>query len=204
MLFVYRNLMRGCGAMALATAMCCLGTPAFAQGDTYEHLDEMALDLQRFAEEIVEETHAHLQGNAYFPQIDRAAHRIEELAAHVHRVAHDRGDIVHLRNDIDDLDRWVHHIDDLGNFIARRGVRSSEWGGFQYMRSCIASMLDTLHHMQDDLHQLAPRRSLHDHDDYHQRYPDYGHRTHRYPARGYIGPGYRPAGHDHFHSGHHH
>lgn len=177
-----------------------------AKPGSWEHVDEMASDLEQLAKDLHDEVHLHLEGHIYFPHMDGHAEEIEALAKHIHDLAHKGKSIKHLREDVIELDEQVHHADEVITKIARYGVRADHYdGAVRQTRRIVKSMNDILHHLEGDLAELDPdfrhghRRedlspaldggppSRRPSEDYHDHYPHRG--IERYH-------------HDHYH--HHH
>lgn len=176
---------------------------------TWDHVDELAVRLAKLSQDLHDEIHVHLEGHPYFRHMDGHAEEIEELSEHIHDLAHDGGNIRHLREDVVKLDSEVHHADELITKIAQRGVRREHFhGGIRVTRSIVDEMLDILHHLEDDLVAMDPtyRRAgyrdydvqdIHDHrrpsEQFHDRYPSSGYPS-RYPSN--INPHHH---HSHYH-----
>lgn len=164
-----------------------------ARPGTWEHVDEMASDLEKYAKDFHDEVHLHLEGHIYFRHMDGHAEEIEELAKHIHDLAHKGKSIKHLREDVIELDEQVHHADQVITKIARHGVRAGHYdGAVRQTRRIVKSMNGILHHLEADLAALDPDyRRGHRHEtirpgldrgpryrrpseDYHDRYPHRG------------------------------
>ncbi|HBN76951.1 MAG TPA: hypothetical protein DD473_14260 [Planctomycetaceae bacterium] len=158
-----------------------------ARPGTWDHVDELAVDLANLAQDLHDEVHVHLEGHQYFRHIDGHAEKIEELSEHIHDLAHEGGNIRHLREDVIELDEEVHHADGVITDIARKGVRARDFdGGVRQTRRIVDAMIAILHHLEEDLTEMDPsyrnaryRPDIDDHlhnhrrpsEDYHDRYP---------------------------------
>lgn len=175
-----------------------------ARPGSWDHVDELALDLKKLAEDLHDQVHAHLEGHLYFEPLDEHAEEIEALANHIHELAHQGKSIKHLRADVDELDGQVHHARDVVTKIARHGVVSRHYeGGVNQTRRIASAMNDILHHLQDDLAELDPdyrpdfhetRRPIPNGAPLHRRPSEEYHS--RYPHRGYDR---FDEGHEHLH-----
>jgi hypothetical protein len=180
-----------------------------ARPGSWDHVDELAVDLERLAQDLHDNVHLHLEGHAYFDHMDGHADEIEHLAEHIHKIAHDGGNLQHLRADVIELDEQVHHADDVITQIARRGVLAAHYdGAVRVNRRIVSSMNGILHHLEEDLAELDPtyrngryhetrRPGL---DQYPPRRPSEDYHD-RYPRRGYDR--YDHYGHDHGHDHYH-
>lgn len=158
-----------------------------ARPGTWDHVDELAVDLAQLARDLHDEVHVHLEGHQYFRHIDKHADKIEEFSEHIHELAHEGGNIKHLREDVIELDEEVHHADEVITQIARKGVRARDFeGGVRQTRRIVDAMIAILHHLEDDLTEMDPSYRnaryrpdvddhLHNHrrpsEDFHDRYP---------------------------------
>ncbi len=165
---------------------------------TWEHVDELADDLEKYAQDLHDEVHLHLEGHEYFRHMDAHAEEIEELAEHIHELAHKGKSIKHLREDVVELDEQVHHADGVITKIARRGVRSEHYdGAVRQTRRIVKSMNAILHHLEEDLAELDPDyRRGHRHQTLRPGLDDHGSRYR--PSEEYHRPRiYREPRHDH-------
>lgn len=176
-----------------------------ARPGSWEHVDEMASDLEQYAKDLHDEVHVHLEGHIYFRHMDGHAEEIEELAKHIHDLAHKGKSIKHLREDVIELDEQVHHADEVITKIAHHGVRAEHFdGAVRQTRRLVRSMNGILHHLESDLAELDPDyRRGHRHEALrpgagsgrpYRRPSEYYHD--RYPHRGYDHGHHH---HDHFH-----
>lgn len=182
-----------------------------ARPGSWEHVDELADGLEKYAKDLHDEVHLHLEGHVYFRHMDGHAEEIEELAKHIHDLAHEGKSIKHLREDVIELDEQVHHADGVITKIARRGVRAEHFdGAVRQTRRIVKAMNGILHHLEDDLAELDPdyrRGHRHetlrpglDHAPLHRRPSEDYH--HRYPRRGYDR--YDDRHDDHYHRDYYH
>ena len=154
------------------------------------HIDAYALRLQGQANSLMRELKYHYRHAPLFGHLMADARSIKRDVGHVHEVAHYGRDLKHLQADLRELDRAIHHLDELMKEVEYhvRDCHDPRCGHFhgdtRSARRLVNRMLDTLHHLQEDV-----RTALHR--------PRRGHRTgHGYgighgSGRGY---GYRPAG----------
>lgn len=128
-----------------------------ARAQSYEHVDRLAVQLERQARELHREVHNHFWNTPQFRHLDRDIEQLERLAAHVHEVAHHQGDLRHLRQDPRQLDRSFHHVEGLVEELARS--RTADRRTIAHLRRALERMGATLHHLQDDVDSLERSRS---------------------------------------------
>jgi hypothetical protein len=137
-----------------------------AQADTYGHIDQLALQLEKYATRLDREFALHYRHTSQYAHLRSDSREMARLARHVHEVAHNYGSLSHLESDLRSLDRRFHHLEDLVNDIEFHAAHDYH-GGFDYhggghihgetshVRSLLNAMEDTLHHLQSDLRELA-------------------------------------------------
>ncbi len=104
--------------------------------------------------------HEFLQILHFFVHVSRGnanVEEIDELAKHIHDLAHKGKSIKHLREDVIELDEQVHRADEVITKIARHGVRAEHFNGVvRQNRRIVKAMNAILHHLEDDLAELDP------------------------------------------------
>ena len=150
--------------LAITTLLSVGAVAQTATASTYRHIDELALRMQRQSREIyyeLAERHTRLPG---YGHLRSDAARLYRLAQHIHEVAHRRGSVRHLQDDLRDADRLFHH---MGELLERRvrhahghrctdlhcGCRAPRPSG--RLRSLMRQLENTLHHLQDDIDDLV-------------------------------------------------
>ncbi|TWU04223.1 hypothetical protein [Stieleria varia] len=130
-----------------------LATPSFA--DTYHHIDEVAVTIERQARLIVEETRHYIHTPEYRHLVSDAQDMCR-LASHMHEVAHHHGSLAHLESDLRQLDAEFHHLEGLFDRIEIRAAHGQGHihGGTGHVRSLLDSIEDNIHHLQDDVRSL--------------------------------------------------
>jgi hypothetical protein len=169
--------------MVAATGL--LAGSARTEAASPHHIDEYALQLQRQATSLIRELGFRYRHAPEFRHLMADASAVVRDAAHVHAVAHNSGNLAHLNADLSKLDASVHDLNELMDSIALHVGRchcsgcGHFHGDIRPARRLINQMLDTLHHLQDDV-----RTAL-----YHQQHYD-----DRHDGRvGRYGRSYRPA-----------
>lgn len=146
-----------CCVLLLAAAT--LGTTA-AKADDFDHIDNLAVRLQRQAAALYGEFREHYSHTRRADYLMSDAAMLYRLASHVHEVAHTGGNVFHLRNDIAELDRTFHHVESLVDAIERETVFNPFGGGHVHgstadVRALMRTMEDTLHHLRSDVNRAA-------------------------------------------------
>lgn len=129
------------------------------------HLDDLAFTLQQQAALACREVRYGFSRTPAYPHLYKDFYELYTLAAHVHDVAHNDGDLVHLKDDVEEMDALFHQVEEL---TAQAGtVRvATAGGGFITVPACgstvsayhlrklqviMRDMEDTIHHLQEDL-----------------------------------------------------
>jgi hypothetical protein len=146
------------GAAALAAGLLGLiATTGTANAQSSRHIDRLARELERQAQTLHDEVHAHFRTTPQFRHLDRDVAEMEQLAGHIHEVLHEGAGVPHLRRDVDRLDRLFHHVEDLVDQLAF--FRGADRRAVAHLREALDDMGDTLHHLKDDLRELEGRMS---------------------------------------------
>ncbi|TWU14982.1 hypothetical protein Pla52o_55190 [Novipirellula galeiformis] len=146
-------------------AACGLVIVAFstsASADTYHHVDQLALQIDRQAKQILSESR-HYRHTPEYSHLVADAREMSELADHMHEVAHHRGSLAHLESDLAKLDAQFHHLESLIDQIERRSARGRGHihGNTAHVKRLLHSIEDNIHHLQADLRSLrTPRYSV--------------------------------------------
>ncbi len=155
-----------------------------ATANTYSHIDGLAVQLTRYARQLDQEFTAHYRHTSQFRHLREDARQMIRLAEHIHEVAHHQGSLSHLESDLRQLDRLFHHIEDLveeiehnaaglghyhGHFGSYYGTYSGGHihGNTRHVRRILKSMEDTLHHLHDDVRELARLEEARHHHNHH-------------------------------------
>ena len=135
------------------------------------HLDDLAFSLKQQAALACREVRYGFQRTPAFPHLYKDFYELYTLADHIHEVAHNHGDLQHLKDDVEELDELFHHTEEL---TARTGsVQVVQANGvivavpacgttvssyhLRKLQAIMVQMEDTIHHLQDDLEaELSP------------------------------------------------
>ncbi len=128
------------------------------------HLDDLAYRLRQEAALACREVRYGFQRSPAFPHLYKDFYDLYSLAEHVHAVAHNSGDLRHLKDDADEIDASFHHAQEMmAQFGTVRAVRHGcvcqtpptygNVSGYHLRRlqSLMGQMENTIHHLQEDL-----------------------------------------------------
>lgn len=137
------------------------------QAGSYQHIDELALEMQQQTRELYSEFKLHYRHVSDYRHLRSDGGKLFRLARHIHSVAHQHGSIHHLESDIAKADRIFHQLEELVDRIERRahlGLGGHTHGDLRHIHTLMRSLESTLHHLQDDVKNLAhTRHSFHRH-----------------------------------------
>jgi hypothetical protein len=157
--------------IATTALMLTVGLFANSASAADPHLDDLAFSLKQQAALACREVRYGFQRTAAYPHLYKDFYELYTLADHIHDVAHNHGDLRHLKDDVDQLDELFHHTEEL---TARTGsVRIVQAGGscitvpacggiassyhLRKLQAIMVQMEDTIHHLQEDLEsELSP------------------------------------------------
>jgi len=138
--------------LATVVGIASFGVANTANAQSHEHIDRLAVRLQRQTATMHAEVHAHFRGTRDYVHLDRDVAEMERLARHIHDVAHRGGSVSHLRSDVQELDRLFHHVEDVIDRLAR--TRQINLRTLSHFRGVMGNISDTLHHLRSDLAHL--------------------------------------------------
>lgn len=122
------------------------------QAQSYRHIDYLAMQMERQAEQLHHEVHAHFRLTPDYQHLDQAVAKMEQLAHHIHEVVHQDPDIQHLREDVEQIDQLYHHVQGI---IGKLGhTRQVDPQALWHFRVAMARLGNNLHHLRDDLASL--------------------------------------------------
>ena len=149
-------------AAVLTLACSALTGTAFA--DTYHHIDQLAVTVERQARQLEREMSAYRFSPEY-GHLLADSRRLSRLAEHMHEVAHNHGCIAHLEADLRQLDSAFHHLErtleHAEDDCFRGHCRLS--GSTLHVRRLMHSMELNIHHLQDDVRSLNHVRHYDNH-----------------------------------------
>ena len=152
-------------ALAAMTWIGTSGNASAAHDDTYEHLGRLAHRLENDARVLKNKARAYFRHTSQYDHLASDVAEIVGLATHVHQNSHYGANLGHLRSDVRNLDRLLHHTRDLverieyeanhGGHYGHHGSEGHIHGSTRYIYKLLTKMEDRVHHMTDDLNQLA-------------------------------------------------
>lgn len=132
-----------------ATAVLAIALGGNVQAQSLSHIDRMAQQLQSELRVVHQEVHEHFRPFPPYADLDRDITAMEQRAAHLRELIHRGGSLRHLRADVQDLDRLLHHIEELVDSLAR--FREIDRRAYAHLRQSLDRVSRTLHHLSDDL-----------------------------------------------------
>ena len=138
---------------ALAFAITSLSTSAFA--DTYRHIDQLALSIERQSKQLVSEVR-HYRHTSVYRHLVEDARDMARLADHLHDVAHHHGSLAHLESDLRQLDAKFHHLESVFRYAQREASHGHGHihGEVCHVSRLLRSIEEDIHHLQDDIRSL--------------------------------------------------
>ena len=135
------------------------------QAQSYEHIDELAAELQSQARQLNREFRMHYSHTHEYRHLASDTSKMYRFARHIHDIAHYEGDLEHMRDDLHDLDRLFHHVEDLVDEIEHEAHHGHGHvhGHTGHVHGILHEMEDTLHHLQDDIEHMTSAHGHHDH-----------------------------------------
>lgn len=130
------------------------------------HLDDLALTIKNEAALACREVQYGFRRTPAFPHLYKDFYELYTLANHVHEVAHNHGDLRHLKDDVEQMDQLFHHTEEMTAKFSQPqpiggGYHSAPGNVSGYhlrrLQKIMVSMEENLHHLQEDLDaELAP------------------------------------------------
>ncbi|MCA9246523.1 MAG: hypothetical protein KDA42_05390 [Planctomycetales bacterium] len=151
--------MNAARTILLATAA--LLAASNAQAASYEHIDRLALQLAGQMNELTEEFSTHYRHTSLYGHLINDARDAARLADHIHELAHYRGNISHMRDDLNRLDREFHHLEEVLGQLNRQvhyGYGGHAHGDTQHVFYLMHEVEENLHHLRDDIEEMYRSR----------------------------------------------
>jgi len=168
-----------------------------AKAGSFEHIDELAGELQGFSSKLSREFRDHYRHTPQYRHLTADARKLRTLANHIHEVAHE-GNLEHLHDDLHDLEELLHHVDGLVDEIEHEAEHGGghTHGDTRHVRRILKDMDGTLHHMLEDVEEMTGGARI-------ERGfggEEAGHEDHGHEEHGQEDHGHAEAGHeDHDH-----
>ena len=126
-----------------------------SNADTYDHIDRMAIDIQRKARLLMRET-VHYRNTPNYRQLLVETNKLYQLASHIHNVTHFAGQLRHLESDLRDLNRCFQRLErlfDATEYQAQYG-HGRVRGCTAHVKQLLNAVEDCILNMQDDVATL--------------------------------------------------
>jgi hypothetical protein len=131
-----------------------IATAGAVQAQPYDHIDSLAMKLQRQTQALHREVDMHFKNTRAYRHLHQDIEQMEQAARHIHEVAHGHGSVAHIRADVEKLDRLYHHMEEVIQDLSHD--RRIDGQTIRHLRREVAGVGDTLHHLREDLSQLTP------------------------------------------------
>lgn len=130
-------------------------TTAQANADLYQHIDVLALRIQRTARKLLNET-VHYRHTPEYRHLVADTQDILRLSTHIHDVTHFEGNLRHLEVDLAELDRQFHHLEAVFDRIEHNAAfgQGHIHGNTAHVKRLLNSIEGNIHHIQDDVRSL--------------------------------------------------
>lgn len=131
-------------------------TASSAHADGFDHIDELALQMQRQTRALYSEFRLHYSHAAHAAHLRSDAARLYYLARHIHEVAHFGGSLRHLESDLAQVDALFHHLEELVEHIEDDAFFGDGHvhGDTEHVEHLMEELEDTIHHLQADVRAL--------------------------------------------------
>ncbi len=150
--------------LATVALACVTFTTTSANADTYHHVDRLAVKMQSQTRELISEFSLHYRHKSGYSHLRNDAIQLYRVAAHVHSVAHQSGNVHHLRDDLQKADRLFHHMERVLAHTDR------SFGG--HMHGAAHHVFELMHDIEMNLHHLKRDIESLDDDAHHGLGPD--------------------------------
>ena len=127
-----------------------------AKSDIYDHVDELALKIQRQTRSLLRET-VHYRYTPEYRKIVSCTNELNRLATHIHDVSHFEGNLFHLKSDLRALDAEFHDLEALFDQVELNASRGygTVIGCTAHVKRLLDSIEDSIHCLQDDVEELT-------------------------------------------------
>lgn len=126
--------------------------------DEYHHIDRLAVKIQRTTQRLQRET-VHYRHTPEYRHLVADTNELFRIATHVHEVTHFEGNLTHLQNDVDKLDRQFHHLEGVFDRIEHNAAYGSGHvhGNTAHVKRLLDLIENSIHHMVNDLEEIRKR-----------------------------------------------
>ena len=133
-----------------------LGFGSTASANHYDHIDRVAVRVQKNAQRLLDETKNYRRAPG-FHQLVNQTRLVRDTAIHIHDVTHFEGNIPHLKRDVAMIDRSFHQLEELFCYIeaeVERGRCHLDVNTNRFRRKMI-QLEREIHHLGDDLAKIC-------------------------------------------------
>lgn len=185
-----------------------LSLSSTASANHHDHIDRVALRIQKRSQQLLEETSHYRQVPGY-RQLVNHSRMLRDTAVHIHDVTHFEGNIAHLKRDVAVIDQSFHQLEDLFCHIeaeVERGRCHLDVNTNRFRRR-LKQLEREIHHLADDLAKICAVPHTVQQTSYRQPLPapspvrNYGNNNNLY--QGGIHSGFHGGGHNAYRSSRH-
>ena len=156
---------------SLAVALVAFGlsfTSSTTQAASFEHIDELAGELQGLSTKLGREFRDHYRHTPQYKHLAAHAKDLRRLSGHIHGIAHEEGDLGHIHDDLHELEDVFHEVEELVAEIehAAEHGEGHTHGNTRAVRRFLRVMDSAIHHMLEDVEEMTSggHGGEHDHD----------------------------------------
>jgi hypothetical protein len=142
-----------------------------AKADTYEHIDRLALRMQKQSRSLINEFSAHYRHKSHYGHMRSDAISLYKLSRHIHELAHHHGSHYYLAADLRKADRLFHHLEQVVSRV-EHSYGGHTHGNASHVWQLMRQMKQTIHHLKSDIDSLNHFAPGHGHD---HGYDNHGH-----------------------------
>lgn len=130
-------------------------TAVTATANADDHIDRMAVRIQKKARTLLKET-VHYRHTPSYRRLFAETNSLYRLATHIHDVTHFEGNLVHLQADLRDMDAAFHNLEGLFDAIEHSAAYGAGHihGNTAHVKRTLNSIERDIHHIRDDVAQL--------------------------------------------------
>ena len=133
-----------------------LGFGSTASANHHDHIDRVAVRVQKNAQRLLEET-KHYRDAPGYRQLVHQTRQLRDAAIHIHDVTHFEGHTPHLRRDVALIDQSFHQLEDLFYHIeaeVQRGRCHLDVNTNRFKRK-MKQLEREIHNLGDDLAKIC-------------------------------------------------
>jgi len=139
--------------LSTSLALTALAFTTSANADTYQHVDKMAVELQSLSRELLSDFSRHYRYKSGYQHLRSDALQLYRSAGHLHSISHQHGNVHHMRNDFDRMDKLFHH---LQGALAQtdQSFGGHTHGNTHHVFELMDDFEQHLHHLKRDIESL--------------------------------------------------